>query len=377
MLTQCPSCQTSFRVTTEILRVADGQVRCGRCQTQFDALERLIDEHEPSQPESRYPRAARSVPPPAPIEVEEPAAQEDITLEGRHIEISGRYRLPDTGRGEPQMREEIVEEWVEIEDIDETTAGEAAADDDEVIDLEQEFAEDQDIAAQAEELLREEEAGIEVAESVRQIELDKIAAHEPRASRLGQRLPAQPAEDFQLLERAPARPAIAPIWKILVGPLVLLMVIQLVHSNRHALARHPQLGPAIVKVYVALGATLQPDWDLHAYEILQWHLGSDPALPGTLRVRANLKNVASFAQPYPLLKLVLEDRWGERVRERDFEPTEYLDPSTAPERLLAPSQQATATISIVDPGPDAEGFRFDVCLRGAKGVVCAADVPRS
>jgi len=76
-----------------------------------------------------------------------------------------------------------------------------------------------------------------------------------------------------------------------------------------------------------------------------------------------------------LLKLVLEDRWGERVREREFEPAEYLDPATAPDRLLAPAQQATATISIVDPGPDAEGFRFDVCLRGRRGIVCAADVP--
>ena len=132
---------------------------------------------------------------------------------------------------------------------------------------------------------------------------------------------------------------------------------------------------AIIGIYGALGANLQPDWNLHAYEILQWHLGSDPALPGTLKVRASLKNVASFAQPYPLLKLVLEDRWGESVREREFEPAEYLDPATAPDRLLGPAQQATATISIVDPGTDAEGFRFDVCLRGSRGVVCAADVP--
>ena len=83
-----------------------------------------------------------------------------------------------------------------------------------------------------------------------------------------------------------------------------------------------------------------------------------------------------FAQPYPLLKLVLEDRWGDQVRAREFEPAEYLDPTTAPDRLLGPAQQANATIAIVDPGPDAEGFRFDVCLRG-KRAVCAADVPRS
>jgi hypothetical protein len=77
-----------------------------------------------------------------------------------------------------------------------------------------------------------------------------------------------------------------------------------------------------------------------------------------------------------LLKLVLEDRWGEQVRARAFEPAEYLDALIAPERQLAPAQQATATIAIVDPGPDAEGFRCDVCLRGAHGTVCAADLPR-
>ena len=72
---------------------------------------------------------------------------------------------------------------------------------------------------------------------------------------------------------------------------------------------------------------------------------------------------------------MLEDRWGEQVRAREFEPAEYLDPTTAADRLLAPAQQANATVAIVDPGPDAEGFRFDVCLRGAAGPVCAADVP--
>lgn len=351
MLTQCPNCQTTFRVTTEILRVADGQVRCGRCQTQFDALERLIDENEPAANADRPQRAPRSLGASSPIEVEEPAAQEDITLEGRHIEISGRYRMPDSPRGEPQIREETVEEWVEIDDLEE------AAQEPQEINVEEEFADDdsllEDRLSQAVE--DDEQRGIEVAEE---------AFEEPET---------EPEAD---LFARPPRPAVPRVWKILAGPLVLLLAVQFVHTYRHALARHPRLGQAIVGIYGALGVDLQPDWDLHAYEILQWHLGSDPSLPGTLKVRASLKNVASFAQPYPLLKLVLEDRWGERVREREFAPAEYLDPSTAPDRLLSPEQQTTATIAIVDPGPDAEGFRFDVCLRGRQGIVCAADIPQ-
>jgi predicted Zn finger-like uncharacterized protein len=357
MLTQCPNCQTTFRVTTEILRVADGQVRCGRCQTQFDALERLIDENEAASPPPG--RAARERAPaavsqasPRDIEVEEQAAQEDITLEGRHIEISGRYRLPGA-RGEPQIREETVEEWVEIDDIED------AAEEAGVIEIDEEAVDNEAIEDVIEEIVEEERAhaAIEVAEET----------YPPEAVE-------QPQPEVDLFA-PPPRPAAPRVWKILAGPLVLLLAIQFVHTYRHSLARHPRLGPAIVGIYGALGANLQPDWNLHAYEILQWHLGSDPSMPGTLKVRASLKNVASFAQPYPLLKLVLEDRWGESVREREFEPAEYLDPGAAADRLLAPAQQATATISIVDPGTDAEGFRFDVCLRGSRGVVCAGDVP--
>lgn len=46
-ITQCPSCQTRFRVSEEQLSAHDGMVRCGRCQTVFDARWHLQD-NEPS-----------------------------------------------------------------------------------------------------------------------------------------------------------------------------------------------------------------------------------------------------------------------------------------------------------------------------------------
>jgi predicted Zn finger-like uncharacterized protein len=46
MLTECPSCLTVFRVTGAILKMGHGQVRCGKCRTQFDALDSLLDEEE-------------------------------------------------------------------------------------------------------------------------------------------------------------------------------------------------------------------------------------------------------------------------------------------------------------------------------------------
>lgn len=380
MLTQCPNCQTTFRVTSEILRVAHGQVRCGRCHTQFDALERLIEEGAAGNVESgRY--LQPSQPASTQIEVDEPETQEDITLEGRHIEITGTYRVMDDvmgGPGQPQIRREVTEEWVEIEDVDD----EAFPDD----------------------------SGIEVSEAVDDSDAHPESLHQPQSG-----LPAEPPyaslrettsdDDEQdrfarkltisatrrpTVEVAEVEPEVEPeleltpqrqrtpgalLWKLLAAPLVLVLIGQVVHHYRAELARHPRVGTPLMNIYNSLRIPLTPDWNLHAYEIKQWGVLSDPENPGTLKVRASVTNRAAFSQPYPLLRLVLEDRWGDQVRAREFEPADYLDPAISADRLLAPQQPMNATIAIVDPGPDAEGFRFDVCLRGPAGPVCAADVP--
>lgn len=57
MLTRCPSCTTTFRVTPEQLKVRLGRVRCGQCQAVFNALDSLVEE-----------APQNAVPPPAPIE---------------------------------------------------------------------------------------------------------------------------------------------------------------------------------------------------------------------------------------------------------------------------------------------------------------------
>ncbi len=43
MFTQCPSCETTFQVTAEQLKAANGDVRCGHCLTVFNALDNLSE----------------------------------------------------------------------------------------------------------------------------------------------------------------------------------------------------------------------------------------------------------------------------------------------------------------------------------------------
>jgi hypothetical protein len=111
---------------------------------------------------------------------------------------------------------------------------------------------------------------------------------------------------------------------------------------------------------------------LASYQLRQWGVTGDPAAKGTLRVRASIMNTAAQLQPYPLLRVTLANRFGARVGAREFEPAEYLGAATG--RMLAPGERVDATLDIVDPGKDAEGFEIDVCVRGAdKRVACAGD----
>jgi len=155
----------------------------------------------------------------------------------------------------------------------------------------------------------------------------------------------------------------------------LLLLAQIVHQNRDWFVAHSHgpLGKIVGALYGAMGAPLPQPASLSAYELRQWGVTGDPDANGTLRVRASILNTAAQLQPYPLLRVTLADRFGKKIGARDFEPGEYLGKPTA--RLLAPGERVDATLAILDPGKNAEGFEIDVCLRAAdRRVACANDV---
>jgi predicted Zn finger-like uncharacterized protein len=382
MLTQCPSCQTVFRVTGAILRMGHGQVRCGSCRTQFDALECLLDDEDeelpartPNQPASSAPtpssRESESQPSiddsPAvddSIEAREPDFAEDVTLEGSNIEISGVYRIPPEQA--PDHTRQVLHEHVVIE----RNAPPQQPDEEEhdfEIDLSKEAAEqaldlqhDADTAsARSQPPLSKRiwgrQRGMNPAHSKIAAELDELTF----GANGGQRTSSPNAR----------------WWIVASIALVIVLALQVVHHHRDDLVRHPKLGPTVTRLYHAVGLTLQPQWELKAYELQQWGVLTDAAAPDTLRVRASITNRATFAQPYPLIKLALQDRWGAPVGVRAFEPNEYLPAASGANRLLAPKQRANAEIVIVDPGADAVGFQIHACLQYPQAMVCSDDLP--
>ncbi len=161
-------------------------------------------------------------------------------------------------------------------------------------------------------------------------------------------------------------------WQGAAAVLAIILVGQLIHGNREWVATHAPLRDALHGLYSTLGVALPAPATLSAYQLRQWGVTGEPTASGTLRVRASILNTAAQLQPYPLLRVTLANRFGSRIGARDFEAAEYMGKPMV--RLLAPGERVDATLDIVDPGKDAEGFEIDVCLRGLdQRISCAGD----
>ena len=154
--------------------------------------------------------------------------------------------------------------------------------------------------------------------------------------------------------------------------LALALAVQVTHYYRQVIVRHPQAGDALRRIYAMLGQPLSPNWDLDAFEVRQWGPTVDIAPGQPLTVRASLTNRADHAQPYPLLRLEFEDRFGAGIAQRDFMPAEYLKSAPQAVRQIAAGETTEAELSVVAPGGDAVGYTLDICLREeASRIRCA------
>ena len=391
MYSQCPDCQTRFRVTAEMLRAARGTVRCGRCGSAFDALERLSDTIPPSGRGSSAEATAASATDPE-LGTEYHFTAEDLErvfVEARDWrEMAAATGLPaalessDTGDETPV----VVHEDTGVEDITlegeririEAPTGEPAAELD--LDSTDEFEILRHVPDSAHAEV-EEQADREIEEFTRALEEAPAPPPEPVPEPTAEPMPLaaqrwqRPAEDEEPQAAAHGSAWRAFAWSLGAFVLALVLAAQVMHHFRQDLVRHPQLGPPLRAAYERLGLDLLPNWDLAAFELRQWGNTADAAAQGRMAVRASLTNRAKFAQPHPVLRLELEDRFGAVVATRDFEPSDYLKNPSQATRLIAPGSSSEAELLLADPGRDAVGYRLDICLRESATLLRCARGP--
>jgi predicted Zn finger-like uncharacterized protein len=432
LFTQCPKCETVFKLSAGVLRAAGGQVRCGRCGEIFNALARLAEDasafpagESPLEMEARADEILHSVPvaEPSPMAAPQPEDLDATDTEFARLQVidlelydddrpppapaakppvtppraaaagaappaapavsagaaSATASVAPKPRGEDALSESSLEFTLPPGELDRifvepkprippaVPAGGASA----------------ATAASA--------AAATAAPTSKATPAAKPAPSAPAVAGAEARKPVQGAaavasvtprrrpegsdisdevrrEMLAEFEPAPL-PEIAPpqrrslsagVWLAAAIALALLLVAQVFHANRDWLAAK------------GIGLGLPPPANLSAYQLRQWGVTGDPGAKGALRVRASILNTAAQLQPYPLLRVTLANRFGSRIGTREFEAAEYLGKPTV--RMLAPGERVDATLDILDPGKDAEGFEIDVCLRGADHkVACAAD----
>lgn len=415
MYSQCPDCQTRFRVTAEMLRAARGTVRCGRCGSAFDALERLSDTIPPATPRpSPVPAAGNDAEPAvnaeyhfsaedlervfvdardwqetpapealtslesvatgdeAPLIVDENAAVEDITLEGERVRIEA---LLDDRAAEVDL--DSTDELEILRHVPHSAYPEDEADAEAEREIEAlaRALEDSPLPAPGPAT----EAPAPADEPMTVVAAPVTAVPAPAESTeplpLGAQRWRRPAEDE---EPAPAAHGSAwgrLAWALAGVVLAVALGAQVIHYFRQDLVRHPLVGPPLRAAYERLGLDLMPNWDLSAFELRQWGNAADAAAAGRMVVRASLTNRAGFAQPHPILRLELEDRFGATVATRDFEPADYLKNPSQATRLIAPGSTSEAELLLADPGTEAVGYRLDVCLRESATLLRCARGP--
>jgi predicted Zn finger-like uncharacterized protein len=394
-VTQCPHCQTSFRVSHAQLSVARGVVRCGSCLQVFNAAKQLLEQR--ASQEALKPVAPAIVEPPAQRSISQKqwtAAEMDLDsldldqelarLEQREIQPTtefGRHRENGLS-ARRDSAEQDDEPWSD------SLFSESAADRAQAVEAEQrETQTDPGKHSRTEPSFSLEPVDLDDEPQVPQLRLNDPLDTPQRHDRLS----ATDTTDDDL-----SLPPIAPLrkrherseatereealqdltddplqldWQKRRSPwgrrffwllLILLgagaLVGQYVAYHFDELARQDQYRPWFQELCPQLGCTVPSKVDIAKIKSSNLVVRSHPDFSGALVVDAIIYNRAAFSQPFPLLELRFADLNGHLIASRRFKPGEYLNGDLEGMAEMPPQTPIHIALDILDPGPKAVNY---------------------
>ncbi|NWK77080.1 DUF3426 domain-containing protein [Aquitalea sp. LB_tupeE] len=344
--TQCPSCQTRFKVNDTQLAAAKGLVRCGRCAHVFNATEHFVSTEPATPPVLTQPEAPAPAPSPSPV-APSPLAPSPVTPPVHDPMDDFELELPDF---DPQTATEtpVRDDFnLDIAPEDKMTAVDTEQQRSEAEEFQRALAEalntrrapTASAAYAATPLDAEEDKGLpDVFGKSRRgsdenpppaAPPDSTAAEVP-ASTTSMELPHEDARpDSEHADAAAAGKARNPLLTVLMVLLAtiatLLLAGQLVYFNRTRIAAEvPEARPAL-EAFCSLAGCKVP-WPSDIAQIrTEWsELAFVPEHPNLVQLSATLKNHAAFAQNYPMLEVSLKDADDQVLIRKVFAPKEYL-----------------------------------------------------
>ncbi|MDD5389186.1 MAG: DUF3426 domain-containing protein [Gallionellaceae bacterium] len=303
MLTTCPECRTTFRVTQEHLGLRRGLVRCGHCGVVFNAYDSLL---------------AELVPPPDEPDQSEAAAPP-------FVEVPDEVEAPLAGR--------MAEEEHLLTPPDEPDQSEAAAPTPEAT---------------------PNEAGDPLAGRV----VSRIADEETSDSILLSELPTR-------IKRAPptGRPRRIPqiLAALLLGGLFLLQVAVFLRAD--LAATMPVTRPLLQTLCQPFNCVVPLPRQLDKSAIAASSLEHDAENKSRARLYLLLANRGGQAQTWPHIVLTLTDVRDAPVAQRVFAPKEYLAKGTRLEAGMAAGEEQEIRLDLDTGTLAATGYALDLAYR--------------
>jgi predicted Zn finger-like uncharacterized protein len=409
MFTTCPNCKLHLAVTAVDLRVGQGYVRCGRCDRVFNALLSLGEDAERELQDGLSATGTTTVPALEHTDdailaeslatvtgrVDEPQPEAEPEPEPEPESSVPQQELPETppdaplqvDLSEPDPEFHAPDEWSRVTSVRPQTSEQVEVEETMATGTFETIVLEGDTYLQTEEHVDETEVDAQIRHIARQIDEDELAhvrAELAAAEELQARdLPTEevvmesepepePEPELDADEAVGNAPRLHWAWTAGAAALLVLLLGQMVHHHRQGLVSHAWLERPLRTVYALFGAQLEPRWDLKAYDLRQ--LGGE-ALPGNaakIVLRATVQNRATSSQPPPMIRVTLQDRFGNALSTTAIAPQDYLR-GAAPSRIGA-DQRLDAELTLDDPNRQAVGFELDACLPDAAGELhCSTD----
>jgi predicted Zn finger-like uncharacterized protein len=396
-VTQCPHCQTSFRVSHAQLSVARGVVRCGSCLQVFNAAKQLLEQAgkeafapvtpaivEPPQPEE--PRAiSQKQWTAAELDLDSLDLDEELArLEQREIQPTtelGRQR-EETLSARRDSAENDEEPWTSDSLFSESAADRAQTVEDDLPELELEPG----IPSRTEPSLSLEPVELDDEQHPPQLrlhdpldaplhherlsatatdEIDDLPSIEPLRQRRERSEPGVRADALQDLTDDPLQldwqKRRSPwgrrfFWLLLILLGAGALAGQYIAYHFDELARQDQYRPWFQQLCPQIGCTVPSKVDIAKIKSSNLVVRSHPEFSGALVVDAIIYNRAPFSQPFPLLELRFADLNGHLIASRRFKPGEYLNGDLEGMVEMPPQTPIHIALDILDPGAKAVNY---------------------
>ena len=405
-VTQCPHCQTSFRVSHAQLSMARGVVRCGSCLQVFNAAQQLLNKGTETEqlPTTVAPLVAEPVaaePPAAPKAIS-PAHWEVAELDLEHLDLDEelakleeREIQPSKSFGQSQKaKTSALSARRDTSDADESQwsgslFSESAAERAETSALAVKAVEDDIEPAETGRTEPSLSLDIDEPDDTPPLRLSKDDDDEPKLR--GEHLsavdddegdeplaPASVTKDKRTRSEPGVRDDVlldlvddplhldwqkrrSPwgkrlLWTLLVLLAAVALAGQYIAYHFDELARQDQYRPLFQQLCPQIGCSVPSKVDIDRIKSSNLVVRSHPEFAGALVVDAILYNRAPFSQPYPLLELRFADLNGKMIASRRFKPGEYLSGDLAGKAEMPPQTPIHIALDILDPGPKAVNY---------------------